>query len=109
MVNRIKNNLPSILIGLFLLLASPFFLGLIFLSGDSCCGENTSGAMTMVTAVVLIIVFVFSFVLNGVVKLIQAQRERPYQLLKSSFISLVPSVMLYVTFLFILVSQWIFD
>jgi hypothetical protein len=44
-MKKLKLYLPSLLIGPLAIPASPIFLIIIFLSGDSCCGENTSGTM----------------------------------------------------------------
>lgn len=50
-----KFALKSLLIGLFTLGALPFNYVVIFFSGDSCCGEDTSATMRVVTLVIVVL------------------------------------------------------
>lgn len=64
-----KTYLIPIIFSIAFVLLSPLGLFAIFLSGDSCCGENTSGTMIAVTVGIVILLSVIALVLNIAVKL----------------------------------------
>lgn len=99
---------PTIIIALLLLLLSPLFLVLIFLSGDSCCGENTSAAMTGAAVFSLIFVFGGACLLHGLWKSMRHRGDAHYGVISRALLSSVPSLVLYSGFLLALTAQWIF-
>ncbi len=103
--SMVKRNLPAILFGILLLLLSPLVVGIIFLSGDSCCGEDTSGTMRIVTYVLLTIIFGLAFLLNGLFFLYKRTKQEPYPLLKASFVSWLPSGVIYLLFVEVLIQS----
>ena len=52
----LRTYLVPLLLGACLVLLSPLGLLVVFLSGDSCCGENTTTTMVGVTLVVVALV-----------------------------------------------------
>lgn len=65
-------RVPIVLSAGFVLL-SPLGLLTIFLSGDSCCGENTTPTMAAVTAVIVALICAVAF---GLAVLVGALRKR---------------------------------
>ncbi len=49
----VRGYLVAGLLSLCFVLVSPITLFVVFLSGDSCCGENTTGTMAAVTVVIV--------------------------------------------------------
>ncbi len=99
---------PTIIIALLLLLPSPVLLFMILLAGDSCCGENTSGAMASFTITIVITTFMTGCGLHSLYKLIRPSSNGAYPVMLSSLLSTIPSALLYGGFLLFLTAQWIF-
>lgn len=99
---------PTIIIALLLLLPSPLILFAILLAGDSCCGENTSGAMASVTFTFVITIFMIACCFHSLFKLIRPSPSGDDAVMRSSLLSTVPSALLYGGFLLFLTAQWIF-
>ena len=97
MLQKIKPYIPSIALGLSMLLASPLFLFIIFMSGDSCCGENTSGTMIGFTAVILFFHLVASSVINFLLKVTFLRDTPSYKMIYGIITTFLPSLILYVT------------
>ncbi|MCP4361138.1 MAG: hypothetical protein GY796_24280 [Chloroflexi bacterium] len=95
-MKELKRYLPSFLVGLWAILASPIFLFIIFLSGDSCCGENTSGTMIIVTAVILTIHLILSLMINLFIKTFFMKDIPEFSLIIGTIITFLPSLLLYV-------------
>jgi len=91
-----KHYLPSFLIGLLAIPASPIFLIVILLSGDSCCGENTSGTMIVVTAVILVIHLVLASIINLLLKMAFMKNIPEFSLIIGIIITFLPSLIFYV-------------
>lgn len=99
---------PTLIIALLLLLPSPALLFAIFLSGDSCCGENTSGTMAAVTAVCIAFSFMIACSMHGLFRLMRREQGEGYAVIRSSLVSTIPIALLYAGFLLFLTAQWLF-
>jgi hypothetical protein len=102
-------NLPSkrktyaipIIFSLGFVLLSPLGLFAIFLSGDSCCGQNTIGTMIAVTAAIVILLSVIAVLLNTFVKL-SFKRDTPdFTILRASLITAGPASLIHIGFVVI--------
>ena len=79
-------------------LLSPLGLFVIFLSGDSCCGQNTSGTMIAVTAGIVILLSVIAVLLSTFVKL-SFRRDTPdFTILTASLITAGPASLIHIGF-----------
>lgn len=78
-----------------MLIAAPFFFFVIFLSGDSCCGENTSGTMLLVTFFITLIFLIPSVVLNVLFRIVFRKFYQGNILLLSILITWIVSAGIY--------------
>ena len=79
-------------------LLSPLGLFVIFLSGDSCCGQNTSGTMLAVTAGIVVLLSVVALLLTSLVKLTLKRDTPDFKVLTGSLITAGPAAFIHVAF-----------
>ncbi|MBA3415971.1 MAG: hypothetical protein H0U10_12180 [Chloroflexia bacterium] len=97
-MSKLKTYLAAILFSIGFVLVSPLFLLVIFLSGDSCCGENTSLTMIAVTAGVVILLSGVAVLLNGTVKL-GFKRDTPeFSVVVASLLTAAPASVICIGF-----------
>jgi len=97
-MKKIKPYTASIILAILLLVVSPLGIFIIFMSGDSCCGEDTRGTMAVVTAIIIGILFVFTLVVQGTIAFIQHQRGHEYPFITGVIVTWFLSVTFYTSF-----------
>ena len=93
---RWRVYLPSFLLGLLLLLGYPMSFFIIFLAGDSCCGEDTSGNMRAVAYVLVFLVLILSFLINIIYRAVKKNPPR-YNLVVGTLVTWLPSAVVYLS------------
>jgi len=97
-MSKLKSYIVPIIFSTGFVVLSPLGLVIIFLSGDSCCGQNTSGTMIGVTAGIVILLVVIAIVLSSVVKLTLKKDTHDFSILVACLIMAVPASLIYVGF-----------
>ncbi len=97
-MSKLKTYLAAIIFSIGFVLVSPLFLLVIFLSGDSCCGENTSLTMIAVTAGVVMQLAVMAALLNGAVKLGFKRDASEFSVLVASLLTAGPASLVCIGF-----------
>ena len=98
LMSTLKTYVIPIVFSVGFVLLSPLGLFVIFLSGDSCCGENTSGTMIAVTAAIVILLSLAAVILSSVVKRTLKKDTPDFTVLRASLITAVPASVIYVGF-----------
>jgi hypothetical protein len=95
-MSRLQGYTVPVVLSVGFVLLSPLGLFVIFLSGDSCCGENTSGTMIAVTAGIVTLLAIVALMVNGVLK-VTVKRDAPdFRVVKAALITAGPAAVIYV-------------
>jgi hypothetical protein len=95
---KLKPYVIPIVFSAGFVLLSPLSLFAIFLAGDSCCGQNTSGTMIAVTAGIVVLLSGLALLLNAVVKLILKRDSPDFRVRTASLITAGPAVAIHTVF-----------
>ena len=96
--SRRKTYLIPIVFSVVLVLLSPLGMFAIFLSGDSCCGQNTTGTMLAVTAGIVVVLSVAAGLLSTLVKLTVKRDAPDFKVLTGSLITAGPAAFIHIAF-----------
>ncbi len=102
MTQKIKPHIISTILAGFSLFFAPVGLFIIFMSGDSCCGEDTRGTMAVVTLVIIGVLFMLTLAMQGAIAFIQHQRGQKYPFILGILITWLPSAIIYTLFFLII-------
>ena len=102
MILNHKNYVLSIVFAILFVFMSPFFLFVMFMSGDSCCGQDMSAPMTVVAIVIITLLGIVSLIINFIYK-----RKNPeFNLIIGFLITTFPATLIYLSFLMYLLSSF---
>ena len=87
-----------IVFSIVFVLLSPLGLFAIFLSGDSCCGQNTSGTMLAVTAGIVVVLSVVAVLVSTLVKLTLKRDTPDFKVSTGSLITAGPAAFIHIAF-----------
>ncbi|MDJ1468578.1 hypothetical protein [Xanthocytophaga flava] len=103
-MSKFKHYLFSIILSVIALIATPVFLFAIFLSGDSCCGEDRSGVMIGFTLAILAGFWIIAALMNWLYKQLFKRNNTEWKFKTAFWITTIPASSIYLLVLIFIIS-----